>query len=1394
MHRHSITALLGLVLLSVTTAEAQPSLSKVFTPNTIGPGSVSTITFTITNGSAAPVSDLAFTDVLPMGPGPMTLADPANASTDCDLGLSGSLTAPDGGTTLTLSGGRIGGNQSCIVKVDVTAATPGAHTNPAVTLSSSAGSSMSLPVDLTVDTTRPGFSKAFVPDTVPLGRRSTLIFTIDNSLNAARVGSLDFSDVLPTGLEIADPSRAATDCINVSAPSTTVIAVPGTGSIVLDANGSNLLPGLEVLPAGATCTVAVDVVATGAGRLENYARDLVSDLVSSGRANAALDVTRTTLALRKSFIDDPTPPGSAATLEFTVDNFDRSFSATGIAFSDDLTTLVPALPGLTFGSLLSSTCGGSVSGVGTSSINFSGGTLAPQGSCTIRVSLAVPAAATPNAYLNTTSAVTGNVDGSPVTGNMAGDILLVEPVPILTKEFLTVGTLAPNPIVNPGDDVILRFTVTNPSTTSTATDITFIDELTDGGPGTGFLPFPILAVLPPTACGGGSLSLVIPDIDRHAINLTGGSLAAAPGPGDSCTFDLTLTIPATMPPGVYTNTTGAPSATIDGATRLGSPASDTLTVIAAPSLTKVFADDPVPPGGTVTLEFTLSYPADASGDATGITFTDDLANMTPALAGLVATGLPLAGACDPDGPGGVAGTGTLSGSAGDTLLTFSGGTLSPGQSCTLSVSLSVPAGATPSTYTNTTSTVSATVEGLPATSAEATDQLNVSGLTFTKEFLPDTVIPGESVTLRFSIANIHPTDDATITLFTDNLSAVLTGLAATGPAAGDTCGGTLSGTTFLIYTGGSVLSGQTCTIEVPVLVPAAAVDGTYTNLTSILLTSVGTIAPAFDELTVSSTWLQLDKSFTDDPVAPGDTVTVEYTLTNLDAARAASAVAFADDLGSALSGLTIASVLGNTCGGTVNGAGTDMLDVSGVSLAAAASCTVTLSLTVPGAATAAVYPSTTGAVTATIAGLPVTGTPASDDLQVLQLIPFSKSFDGPTTATGTATLTFSLTNPGSDPVSNLAFSDDLSNVLTGLVAISLPILPCGASSSITGTSFLAFTGGELPGGGSCSFDVEVLVPATAAAGSYSNTTSVLAQGGLQVAEPATADLVIEPPPTFAKAFAPTSVLAGGVTTLTFTVDNTASAVAADNLAFVDNFPAALLVATPANISSTCGGTPTAVAGSTVLTGGSVAAGATCTVSVDVTSSVVGMHANLTENLTSTSGNSGTAGATLTVGETADISISKTDGVTSAVIGGTVTYTIVVSNAGPSTDPAVTVSDTLPVDLTCTYTSVATGGATGNTVAGSGDIADTVSMPAGSSVTYTAGCDIADNASGTLSNTAAASGSLPDPVPGDNSATDDDTALRAEPVVEVPTSDAVGLAILMTALGLLGLAWIRRRLV
>ena len=1183
--------LLALVLLlnseaATTTSLAQSTFSKAFFPATIGPGSVSTLTFTITNNASDPATMLDFTDNLPQG---VTIAAPANTNNTCADGI---LTAPDGGSTITYTDGSIPGSSTCTISVDVTSNIVGVHQNISGDLTSSAGNSGNAIADLTVDAAYPGFSKSFSPGEVHLGQKSTLTLTIDNTASSASVTYLTFTDNLPIGLEIADPANASTTC---GGHTQTLAATSGTSTVSLTANGAPF-QGFEVILAGETCTVTVDVVTTGIGTLINSSGELTFSNSqgangSSGKANAALEVTADKIQLVKTFTDDPVPPGRNVTLEFNITNFDRINTATAIAFSDDLGA---ALTGLTFDSLLSNDCGGSVGGVGTDAITFSGGNLAPETFCTIVTSLAVPTAATPGAYTNMTNAITAMMDGSPITGNVAIADLFVEPVPILTKEFLEDGTLAPDPVINAGDDIVIRFTIENTSLTSGATDIAFIDELTT------FLPFPVMASLPPTPdppCGAGSsLTFVYPDTEEQGLSLTGGNLAVAPGAGSTCTFDVTITVPEDVGPGVYVNTTEEITAMVDGNTRIGEPASDTFTVIAAPDLTKSFIDDPVAPGSTVTMEFTLSYPPDASGDATNITFTDDLA---PVLSGLTAS-LP----ASPDPP---CGTGSsLTGSAGDTFLTLSNGTLSPGTDCIFQVTLDVPAGAASGYHTNTTSDVAATVEGLSATSSSATDDLVIANLLFSKEFIGDPALPNDQLTLRFTIENLSQTLDATDAFFTDNLSAELSGLAAVAPLPIAPCGGTLSGTTFLIFVGGSIPAGQTCSFDVTVQVPGSATDGIYRNTTSSLTATIDSsqviIDPATDVLIVDTQRLGLSKSFTNDPVEPGDNVNLEFTINNLDTANSVSNIAFTDDLDAALSGLTFDSLSANDCGGTVSGTGTTDITFSGGSLGAGAACTINVTLTVPSSGSLkAVATNETSQVTGEIGGVAVSGGSATDDLAI-NTLQFSKAFDGPSTATGNPTLTFTITNLDSDNAVNaIAFADDLAATLSGLVATGLPQTDiCGAGSEISGTSFLVFTGGNLLPGSSCSIDVPLQVPATVNAGSYLNTTSDLFSDGLVKSAPATATLVIEPPPTFGKTFSPDSIGAGQISTLVFTIDNAASTLAASSLNFTDNLPAGVVVATPANESATCGGTLTATAGTSVIgySGGSVPAGANCMVSVE----------------------------------------------------------------------------------------------------------------------------------------------------------------------------------------------------
>ena len=254
----------------------------------------------------------------------------------------------------------------------------------------------------------------------------------------------------------------------------------------------------------------------------------------------------------------------------------------------------------------------------------------------------------------------------------------------------------------------------------------------------------------------------------------------------------------------------------------------------------------------------------------------------------------------------------------------------------------------------------------------------------------------------------------------------------------------------------------------------------------------------------------------------------------------------------------------------------------------------------------------------------------------------------------------------------------------------------------------------------------------------------------------------------------TTAVPGGSVTYTITASN-AGPSSVTGATVADTFPAALTATWTAVGAG--GGIATTSGSGNINDTVDLPAGAsvTYTVSATISAAVTGTLSN-TATVSLPSGisdptpanNSATDTDTLT--PQADLAITKTDGVTTATPGSSVTYTITASNPGPSNAPGVTVADTLPASLTnVQWMGVGAGGGT-VTAAGSGNINDTVNLPAGGSVTYTVTATILPTASGTLSNTATvtAPGGVTDPSPGNNSATDTDTLAR---VVSITATDS-----------------------
>jgi uncharacterized repeat protein (TIGR01451 family) len=131
---------------------------------------------------------------------------------------------------------------------------------------------------------------------------------------------------------------------------------------------------------------------------------------------------------------------------------------------------------------------------------------------------------------------------------------------------------------------------------------------------------------------------------------------------------------------------------------------------------------------------------------------------------------------------------------------------------------------------------------------------------------------------------------------------------------------------------------------------------------------------------------------------------------------------------------------------------------------------------------------------------------------------------------------------------------------------------------------------------------------------------------------------------------------------------------------------------------------------------------------------------------------------------ADLAITKTDGVTSAVPGTSDTYTIVVSNNGPSTAVGAPVTDVFPAAFTAAnWVAVVSAGSSVAAPSGTGNINTMVTLLPGGTATFTAVGQISSSATGSLTNTASVAppAGATDPDLTNNDASDTDA---------IPTAD------------------------
>ena len=1135
-------------LATLTVDEAPLVVLMSFTPSTIAQGGVSRLSYELNNGAAVGATSISLSDTLPAD---VAVADVPDAATTCG---GGTVTAAAGGNQISYSGGAVAAGDACAISVDVTSAVAGSYSNGPEAVTSSLGASTPVQATLMVDAAdAPGFSKEFSPDTIAPGGISRLTFTIDNGANLIDVGSLAFTDAFPSGLVVAGAPNGSTTCGGTFAPGASDVSLAFAGGAVA---------------AGDACAISVDVTSAVAGSYPNTSGALTSDLPDAAPpALATLTVDEAPLVVSMEFSPSTIAQGGVSRLSYDLRN-GAAVGATSISLSDTLPAdvTVAGVPDA------STTCGGTVTAAaGGDTIAFADGELAAGVSCTISVDVT---SAVAGSYPNGPESVTSSLGAStPVQATLTVD---AADAPVFTKAF-SPDTIAPGGISR------LTFTIDNGANLIDVGSLAFTDAFPSGL---------VVAGAPngSTTCGG----TFAPGASDVSLAFAGGAVAA----GDACAISVDVTSAVA---GSYPNTSGALTSDLpDDAP----PALATLTVDEAPLIVSMeFSPSTIAQGGVSRLSYDLRN--GAAVGATSISLSDTLP------ADVVVAGVPDASTtCG----------GTVAAAAGGDTIAFADGELAAGVSCTISVDVtSAVAGSYPNGPESVTSSLGASTPVQATLTVDAAD-----APVFTKAFSPDTIAPGGISRLTFTIDNGANLIDVGSLAFTD---AFPSGLVVAGaPNGSTTCGGTFApgaSDVSLAFAGGAVAAGDACAISVDV---TSAVAGSYPNTSGALTSDLPDAAPpALATLTVDEAPLVVSMEFSPSTIAQGGVSRLSYDLRN-GAAVGATSISLSDTLPA---DVTVAGVpdASTTCGGTVTAAaGGDTVAFADGELAAGVSCTISVDVT---SAVAGSYPNGPESVTSSLgASTPVQATLTVDaaDAPV-----FTKAFSPDTIAPGgISRLTFTIDNGANlIDVGSLAFTDAFPS---GLVVAGAPngSTTCGGTFAPGASDVsLAFAGGAVAAGDACAISVDVT---SAVAGSYPNTSGALTSDLPDAAPPALATLTVdEAPLVVSMEFSPSTIAQGGVSRLSYDLRNGA-AVGATSISLSDTLPADVVVAGVPDASTTCGGTVTAAAGGDTIAfaDGELAAGVSCTISVDVTSAVAGSYPNGPESVTSSLGASTPVQATLMV--------------------------------------------------------------------------------------------------------------------------------------------------------------------
>ena len=1064
-------------------------------------------------------------------------------------------------------------------------------------------------------------SQSVSTSAIAVGERVRLTITISNS--DVQVDGALLVNRFPPQLRLYDPSFPGYVPPASTCASSTITPGPGAGT-----GGADLLTvaGFSV-PANVggvdgTCSIEVDITSyQGGSTWTNVINP--TDLTPNAAtvAQQSLLVNNILLpAVSKNLGGATLTQGQSRTATITFTNPNGSVNIPLTSFTDSLPDNLEVL------GIVGNTCGSSTTFT-ASSVTLTGGAVpaGSPGSCNLQFTIrgVLPAGAASATGTNTIAAGDiGNTRGITYPG--ASTSITVNSPIVLNKGF----SVSP---LTAGTDSQLTVRIRNNSL-APLTGVGLSDIVGTGWPaavrnsgaiGSGNL----------TACGAGAA--LLPGLDagvEKGFVLANATIAA----GAECVISYPV---RSDTPGFHTNNIPAGNvANTQGVTNdqgfISPSRSATLEVRNnALTVSKAFAPTAVAPGNVVTLA--VSVTSFSLAPQASVTFTDALPGgmvyvdatqdgQTPTITGGCTFSAPLPAplTASPqftfDIPSAAAG----------------------GTTCVVRFTARVPASATPGT--SLTNPSFGAGNGTVSGTAGAVSFAVVNPLVVTKTF--DGVGARQLFQGSPSVAEIVLTNNNFSVLdnvaFTDTLPGTPGVLRVANPAnAVSTCGGTVTanpGDTGFGLSGGSIparsatspFAAGVCSVRVnvvggtvgvhsntiPAFTGANAADtvnatGTIANVPGTAVRNLNTTTATLEYLPA----LTVAKTFLTNPVQIGGTSRARITLGNTGTGLLRN-VSVTDPLTG--TGLAVAPVpnASTTCAGPVvlgAVAGGDSATLGGAELAGGGSCDFLFDVTTT-TGTPSVNTLPAGSVTAS-GGVANTNPVSATLNKVTTNVNLTKAF-APTTLSGPGSvsrLTITIDNLSSTPLTDLGVVD---NLPTGMVVAPTPAATTTCAGGIVNAAAdavsVSLTGGSVGGNAACTVSVNIT---SAFVGTLNNTLpagAVTNTQGVTNANPFTANVASLAGLGVEKFFEPGAVGVGDPARLVIRIRNSLPQ-ALTNITSTDNFPAGLVLATPANATTTCAGASLSTTASSIaFSGAQLAAGpSVCEIRVSVRANAPGAYVN-----------------------------------------------------------------------------------------------------------------------------------------------------------------------------------------